>query len=147
MAIVRLASLVSILVFAGMFWAEGFWPIALVMTAYSFFWNASLPQFEVVTFSYLKEQAARYARIRVWGSIGFIVTVVVLGAIVERYGAESVLPAVLAIFVAISPRPASFPHTPVRTSAVLFDPGQRFRSRARRTPSRRRQTRRCTRRP
>ena len=40
MRIVRLASLVSVLVFLGMFWAEGFWAIALVMVLYSFFWNA-----------------------------------------------------------------------------------------------------------
>lgn len=101
MLIVRLASLVSVAVFAGMFWAESFWSIALVMTLYSFFWNASLPQFEVVTFSYLRERAERYARIRVWGSIGFIVTVIVLGVVVERYGPESVLPFVLGIFVTI----------------------------------------------
>jgi len=101
MLIVRLASLVSVLVFAGMYLAEGFWSIALVMILYSFFWNASLPQFEAVTFSYLKERAARYARIRVWGSIGFIVTVVVLGALVERHGPEMVLPAVLSIFLLI----------------------------------------------
>ncbi|MGD1982621.1 MAG: MFS transporter [Chromatiaceae bacterium] len=101
MRIVRLASLVSIAVFLGMYWAEGFWAIALVMTLYSFFWNASLPQFEVVTFTYLKEKVARYARIRVWGSIGFIVTVVVLGMLVDWQGPEIVLPAVLAIFVTI----------------------------------------------
>ena len=82
-----------------MFWAESFWAIALVMTLYSFFWNASLPQFEAVTFSYLKDRVARYARIRVWGSIGFIVTVIVLGALVESRGPEMVLPAVLVIFV------------------------------------------------
>jgi PPP family 3-phenylpropionic acid transporter len=101
MRIVRLASLVSLLVFVGMFWAQGFWAIALVMTLYSFFWNASLPQFEVVTFSYLKERAARYARIRVWGSIGFIATVMLLGGLVEWRGPEVVLPAVLFIFLAI----------------------------------------------
>jgi PPP family 3-phenylpropionic acid transporter len=101
MRIVRLASLVSLLVFMGMFWAQGFWAIALVMTLYSFFWNASLPQFEVVTFSYLKERVARYARIRVWGSIGFIATVMSLGGLVEWRGPEVVLPAVLFIFLAI----------------------------------------------
>lgn len=101
MRIVRLASLVSLLVFCGMFWAQSFWAIALVMALYSFFWNASLPQFEVVTFSYLRELAPRYARIRVWGSIGFIVTVIVLGWLVEWRGAEILLPSVLFIFVAI----------------------------------------------
>jgi len=101
MRIVRVASLISLLTFAGMFWAEGFWTIALVMTLYSFFWNASLPQFEVVTFRYLGAQAPRYARIRVWGSIGFIATVIVLGRLVEWHGPEVVLPGVLLIFVGI----------------------------------------------
>ncbi len=101
MVIVRLASLVSLLVFLGMFGAQGFWAIALVMTLYSFFWNASLPQFEAVTFNYLGRQAARYARIRLWGSVGFIVTVVVLGALVDRLGTETLLYALPLIFVGI----------------------------------------------
>jgi PPP family 3-phenylpropionic acid transporter len=130
MQIVRLASLVSVIVFAGMYWAETFWAIALVMTLYSFFWNASLPQFEVVTFTYLKERVARYARIRVWGSIGFIVTVVLLGVLVERLGPEVVLPAVLSIFVAIwlstllvrDPDPEPHPHTQPSLTAILRRP-------------------------
>lgn len=101
MAIIRFASLASLLVFTGMFFAHGFWPIALVMAFYSFFWNASLPQFEVVTFNYLKERVARYARIRLWGSVGFIVTVILLGILVDRQGTEVVLPALLLIFVGI----------------------------------------------
>ncbi len=130
MQIVRLASLVSVVVFLGMYWAEGFWAIALVMTLYSFFWNASLPQFEVVTFTYLKERVARYAQIRVWGSIGFIVTVVVLGVLVERHGPETVLPAVLSIFVAIwlstllvrDPDPEPHPHDQPSLAAILRRP-------------------------
>jgi PPP family 3-phenylpropionic acid transporter len=130
MRIVRLASVISLLVFAGMFWAESFWAIALVMTLYSFFWNASLPQFEAVTFSYLKDRAARYARIRVWGSIGFIATVIVLGALVEWRGPEMVLPAVLVIFVTIwlssmlvrDPDPEPHPQGQQSLGAILRKP-------------------------
>lgn len=130
MMIVRGASLVSVLAFAGMYWAEGFWGIALVMTLYSFFWNASLPQFEVVTFSYLDDQVARYARIRVWGSIGFIVTVVLLGFLIERSGAEIILPSVMLIFVTIwfssmvvrDPDPEPHPHDDPPLGAILRRP-------------------------
>jgi len=130
MLIVRVASVVSVLVFLGMYVAEGFWAIALVMTLYSFFWNASLPQFEAVTFSYLKERAARYARIRVWGSIGFIATVIVLGVLVERYGPETVLPAVLVIFVLIwlssmlvrDPDPEPHPQNQQSLGSILRKP-------------------------
>ncbi len=128
--IVRLAAIVSVITFAGMYWAEGFWSIALVMTLYSFFWNASLPLFEVITFSYLKERVARYAQIRVWGSIGFILTVIALGALIDWRGPEFVLPAVLTIFVAIwlstllvrDPSPEPHPHTEQSLTTILRKP-------------------------
>ncbi|MGB5773338.1 MAG: MFS transporter [Sedimenticolaceae bacterium] len=128
--IVRLAAIVSVITFAGMYWAEGFWFIALVMTLYSFFWNASLPLFEVITFSYLKERVARYAQIRVWGSIGFILTVIVLGALIDRRGPEFVLPAVLTIFIAIwlssllvrDPSPEPQLHTEQSLTSILRKP-------------------------
>lgn len=130
MLIVRLASIVSVMVFAAMYWADSFWSIALVMTLYSFFWNASLPQFEVVTFTYLKERVSRYAQIRVWGSVGFIVTVIVLGALIEAHDAEVVLPSVLAIFVTIwlssllvkDPDPEPHPHEQPPLRAILKKP-------------------------
>jgi PPP family 3-phenylpropionic acid transporter len=130
MQIVRLASLVSILVFAGMYWADGFLAIALVMALYSFFWNASLPQFEVVTFTYLRERVARYALIRVWGSIGFILTVIALGALIEWRGVEVVLHAVLGIFLAIwfstllvrDPDPEPHPVAQASLASVLRSP-------------------------
>ena len=101
MMIVRVASLLSMFVFAAMFISHSFWAIALVMIFYSFFWNASLPQFEAITFTYLRDKVARYARIRAWGSVGFIVTVLLLGVLVDRMGTEVVLPVVMLIFVSI----------------------------------------------
>jgi PPP family 3-phenylpropionic acid transporter len=59
--------------------------LAMVMALHAFFWHAVLPQFEVITLAHLREQAARYTQIRLWGSIGFILSVVGLGALFERY--------------------------------------------------------------
>lgn len=101
MLIVRLASILSALAFIGMFWATGFWAIALVMVVYSFFWNASLPQFEAVTFNYLRERVERYSQIRVWGSVGFMAIVVLLGMLIDWSSPEIVLPAVLFLFASI----------------------------------------------
>jgi len=42
-----------------------------------------LPQFEVITLAHLQGQASRYSQIRLWGSIGFILTVVALGRLFE----------------------------------------------------------------
>lgn len=101
MAIVRLGSLLTSIIFLSVFWLQGFWSLGLAMALFSFFWNAVLPQFEAVTLVYLGQQVARYARVRVWGSIGFIVTVALLGMAVDRHGPAVVLPALSGIYLAI----------------------------------------------
>jgi PPP family 3-phenylpropionic acid transporter len=98
MLLVRLASLLSLISLLGMFGANGFVQIALVMVFYSFFWNASLPQFEAVVFNHLGNDADRYSRLRLWGSVGFILTVIMVGWLVDRRGTEVVLPALVAVF-------------------------------------------------
>lgn len=46
---------------------------------YSFFWNAILSQFEVVTLNHLGDKPQQYSAVRLWGSIGFIVAVTLIG--------------------------------------------------------------------
>ncbi|MEJ2554135.1 MAG: MFS transporter [Gammaproteobacteria bacterium] len=101
MRIVQLGSLAAALAFSGVFFAQHFWWLALVVVSFSFFWNASLPQMEVTTFNHLGTQAHRYGGIRLWGSIGFIVAVAGLGPLLDRFG-TGLLPTVLmALFAAI----------------------------------------------
>lgn len=83
LAIVRFGALCTLLCFAGIFVSQSYAWLALIMALHAFFWHAVLPQFEVITFAHLQEQAARYSQIRLWGSIGFIVAVVGLGALFE----------------------------------------------------------------
>lgn len=54
-----------------------------------FCWSGALPVFEALTFAHLREEAHRYARIRLWGSIGFIFAVLGLGHWLERDGVET----------------------------------------------------------
>ncbi len=56
----------------------------VAMTAFCFFYNAVMPQFEALTLSHLAGRSERYGRIRVWGSIGFIVVVVAFGALFDH---------------------------------------------------------------
>ncbi|RLJ21886.1 MFS transporter [bacterium endosymbiont of Escarpia laminata] len=101
MPIVRLASLLALITFGGVFYAEGFWMLALVMMLFSFFWNASLPQFEAVTLSYLGDQIQQYSRIRLWGSIGFIIAVVGLGYLIDRMEVGLVPMVVLVLYLGL----------------------------------------------
>jgi MFS family permease len=73
--IVRLGSLLAFFCFLFIFLGSSFWLLALVVTAYSFFWNAVLAQFEVITITHLAGRYHSYSRIRLWGSIGFIAAV------------------------------------------------------------------------
>jgi PPP family 3-phenylpropionic acid transporter len=78
-AIIQLAAVASALIFLGVFFGTSFWWLFAVMAGMSFFWSASLPLVEAMTLSHLGASIDGYGRIRLWGSIGFIVMVVGLG--------------------------------------------------------------------
>ncbi|WP_020680382.1 MFS transporter [Marinobacterium rhizophilum] len=84
--IVRFGSGMTALVFLAIFWQDSAAGIAWVMLAFSFFWNAVLPQFEVIALRHLGAQRARYSLLRLWGSVGFVLTVVVLGWLLDIIG-------------------------------------------------------------
>lgn len=101
MLIVRIGCLLAAISFAGVFVDDGYWWLVLVMVVFSFFWNAALPQFEATTFSHLGHHSHRYSGIRLWGSIGFIVTVAALGPLLEVQGAAILPTVILLLFVGI----------------------------------------------
>ena len=77
--IVQIAALGSLLCYIGVFFGTSFWWLFAVMAGMSFFWSASLPLVEATTLSHLKDNTHHYGRIRLWGSIGFILVVLGLG--------------------------------------------------------------------
>lgn len=83
---IRLATLFTLLSFTAVFAAHDLWTMALVMAVFTLAWNAAMPQFEAVTLRHLGERAHRYARIRVWGSVGFIVTAFSMGTLLDLAG-------------------------------------------------------------
>lgn len=122
MPVIRTASLLSAVAFGGVFLVHGFWEIAVVMALFSFFWNASLPQIEAVTFNHLGPRVARYSTVRVWGSIGFIISVLALGPHVGAAGTATIPTIVLGLYAAIwvsslfVPESPSHPHQAVHVS-------------------------------
>ena len=101
MSVVRAASFFTAVAFIGVFFDTRFWWLALVMLAFSFFWHASLPLVEVSTMNHLGAQPGAYGRVRLWGSIGFILSVAALGAVIDRHGPWWVLPSLLALMTGI----------------------------------------------
>ncbi len=101
MMIVRLGSLLSAVAFAGVFWGVSYWWMASILCLFSFFWNATLPQFEATTMSHLGDSTHRYSRVRLWGSVGFIIAVVTVGPMLEAQGVDLLPVVLLVLFVAI----------------------------------------------
>ena len=81
--IIRIASFFAAIIFAGFFYKDTYLWVAMITVGFSFFWNAALPQFEAATLFHLKKEPHRYSKIRLWGSVGFIVAVLIIGRFVD----------------------------------------------------------------
>ncbi len=98
---VQLAAFLLMFFWLGVFFTDHFWPLAFVLLGYSFFQNAILAQFEAVTIAHLGTQRELYSRLRLWGSVGFIVTGASLGMFFD-YVSIGWLPLCLLVFAAAS---------------------------------------------
>lgn len=98
MLVVRIASSLAFITFAGVLFSTDFMMLVVVMLVFSFFWHAVLPQVEANTLAHLGDAVHRYGRIRLWGSIGFIVSVLGLGMVLD-YGGVVLLPVIALIIM------------------------------------------------
>ena len=122
MRIVRLGSLVSSIAFAGILFGNSYLWIAGVLFVFSFFWNATLPQFEATTLQHLDEHSHHYSKIRIWGSIGFIVIVTALGSLLEHFDAHIVPYSMLISLAAIWLLSLSVPESASRHLPLTHQP-------------------------
>lgn len=93
--IVRSAAITGLISYCAVFFGESFTWLFVTMALLSFFWSASLPLIEATTLSYLGESTAKYGRIRVWGSVGFIFAVISVGYLLDSTNIAALLWAVL----------------------------------------------------
>lgn len=83
--IIRLGALLALLSFILLFWLNSYWPISFCLALFSLFWTAILPQLEVFTLTSVRHSSKIYARIRLWGSLGFVALAVFAGQVMEYY--------------------------------------------------------------
>ncbi len=116
MLIIRVTSVLAVLSFLLVFVSQQFWWLIFAMLLFSFFWNATLPQFEAMTLNHLGDDTHHYSMVRLWGSLGFIVLVVLIGNLLEVYEADIIPLVVLLTFVVIAlssfivPEKLNIPH-------------------------------------
>ena len=84
--------------FAGFFFVRSFWGLFALLLATGFFTSASMPLTESLTLSHLRPAVSRYGSIRLWGSVGFIITVTLVGYALDALPVASLLWMVLATY-------------------------------------------------
>ena len=112
-AVVRLAAVLGLASYVGVFFGTSFAWMLAVMAGMSFFWSASLPLVEAITLSHLGSSAARYGRIRWWGSLGFILAVVGIGHLLDYVSIAWLLWGVLLLKLGVAVSAARVPDAPV----------------------------------
>ncbi|MFL2964518.1 MAG: MFS transporter [Methylophilaceae bacterium] len=88
---IKLTAFFGCLGFFGIFWADNFFEVFLIMMAMSIFTSSTLPLAESLTLSHLATTNGHYSRIRAWGSFGFIVASFGFGFVFDLLGIQHLL--------------------------------------------------------
>lgn len=86
--VMRFGAVLATLGWLSSFYQGGFWPLVLGLALYSLCWTAILPQLESAAFHYLDNSTQRYSKIRTFGSVGYIVLVVIGGWWFQQTGPQ-----------------------------------------------------------
>lgn len=119
----------TLLCFCGFLVTREAWALLGVMAAFGLFYNAVMPQFEAMTLAALGPAPEQYGRLRVWGSVGFLLVAGSYGALMDRVGAENFPWLTLPLFVAMAI--AAWPHRrdrpPEQAPATVGEAGHLFK--------------------
>lgn len=98
---IKLTAFLGLCGFTAVFWAHSFYWLFFVMVALSLFTSSTLPLAESLTLAHLATTNGHYSRIRMWGSLGFIVAAVILGYLIDFTGIRSLLWFLLAVQITL----------------------------------------------
>jgi MFS transporter, PPP family, 3-phenylpropionic acid transporter len=118
MSTIRWAVIVALALFLCIPYSQTHLGIGFFMLAYSIFWHALLPQFEVVALSHLAPHGGDYSRVRLWGSVGFVTAVLGLGPILDAAGILPLPWLVAAMFAAMAVSAWRVPEVPAPAHAA-----------------------------
>ncbi len=100
--VARIGTAIGTAVYCGLFAAQSFEALFAIVLLMSFFLSAALPQVELTTLSHLGARSTEYGRIRVWGSLGFIAAVLIVGYVLDVVPIAVLLWIMLAILAGVT---------------------------------------------
>ncbi|MCE2871520.1 MAG: MFS transporter, partial [Oxalobacteraceae bacterium] len=86
--VLRLTSVAAALSFCGMFFGQSFVFFFALMVTVNLFTSAQGPISEALMLSSMRGDLTHYGRVRLWGSVGFIVSVTLSGYLLDWQGIE-----------------------------------------------------------
>ena len=101
-------SVITMLCFAGFTLSKTAPQLFIVMALLGLFYNAIMPQFEAMTLTALGDDTHQYGRIRIWGSVGFLIVASSYGKLLDHFGNKAFPWLTLPIFLAMVL--AAWPH-------------------------------------
>jgi PPP family 3-phenylpropionic acid transporter len=111
--VLRITALAALIAFCGIFFGRTFTQFFIVMVAINAFTSAQGPLSEALMLSEMRGDLTNYGKVRLWGSVGFIMAVSVAGQMLDWWGI-GLLPwitlALLALVMAACLRMDESPH-------------------------------------
>jgi MFS transporter, PPP family, 3-phenylpropionic acid transporter len=89
--VLRVTALAAAAAFCGIFAGQTFMQFFIVMVAVNAFTSAQVPLSEALMLSEMQGDLTHYGRLRLWGSVGFIMAAVLAGPLLDRYGIRMML--------------------------------------------------------
>jgi PPP family 3-phenylpropionic acid transporter len=102
------------------FHTRQFLPMLAVTLCYGVFYSPLISFLETTTIEHLGARRRRYGRLRVWGSISFILTVVAAGRVIEKTSVDIILGCILVGSILMTLAAFGLPETAGRKKAPLF---------------------------
>lgn len=87
----QLAILISLVAMLPSLWFEPKWVTFVSLVSSFVFFMAAVSQIEVLSLAATRDDPVLYNRVRLFGSIGFIIAAIVVGTLVQWYGEETIL--------------------------------------------------------
>lgn len=90
-----ICNLVSTSIWICYLYTVDFWPMLIITAFYGIFYAPIIAFIEAFTMDILGKEKKSYGRLRVWGSVSFILTVILFGRIIDIYSIDIILVLIL----------------------------------------------------
>jgi PPP family 3-phenylpropionic acid transporter len=91
---------ISTIIWVFYFFTTDFWAMLVITVIYGIFYSPIISFLEAFTMDVLGKEKKSYGRLRAWGTIAFITSVIVLGRIIDLYSIEIILVLIFAVSIA-----------------------------------------------